>query len=108
MMLANSFSNIPVFHSKAGKGRWMLLQDTAMMQWIRREPNKKKQKERLAMSVGEAITNHSLAVKGAICCSRETSIGEILSRMNGDPTLIIEKIEGKERLLGIITAFDLL
>ena len=108
MMLANSFSDIPVFHVKAGKGQWMLLRDAALMQWIRNEPNKKKQKERLAMPVGEAITHHALAVKGAICCSPATSIGEILPRMNDRPTLVTEKIEGEERLLGIITAFDLL
>jgi len=28
--------------------------------------------------------------------------------MNDDPTLVTEKIDGQERLLGIITAFDLL
>ncbi len=108
MMLANSFSCIPIFKCKAGKDRWMLLQDATLMHWIRSEPNKKKQKERLAMPVGEAITNHALAVKGAICCGRVATIGDLLPRMNDDPTLVTEKIDGEERLLGIITAFDLL
>jgi len=108
MMLTNSFSCIPIFKSKTGKDRWMLLQDAKLMHWIRSEPNKKKQKERLAMPVSVAITDHSLAVKGAICCGREISIGDLLTRMNEDPTLVTEKIEGEERLLGIITAFDLL
>ena len=108
MMLTNSFTCIPIFKSKTGKDRWMLLRDAALMHWIRSEPNKKKQKERLAMPVGDAITNHELAVKGAICCSGEVTIGDLLSRMNDDPTLVTEKIDGAERLLGIITAFDLL
>jgi CBS domain-containing protein len=108
MMLENSFTCIPIFKSKTGKDRWMLLRDATLMHWIRSEPNKRKQKERLAMPVAEAIMNHALAVKGAICCSREASIGELLPRMNDDPTLVTEKIDGEERLLGIITAFDLL
>src|SRR5437899_3056677 len=68
MMLTNSFSWIPIFKGKAGKDRWMLLQDAALMHWIRNEPNKKKQKERLAMPVSVAITDHALELKGAICC----------------------------------------
>ena len=108
MMLTNSFSCIPIFKGKTGKDRWMLLQDGKLMHWIRSEPNKKKQKERLAMPVSVAITDHALAVKGAICCGGEISIGELLTRMNEDPTLVTEKIDGEERLLGIITAFDLL
>jgi hypothetical protein len=46
--------------------------------------------------------------KGAICCDRQTSIAKILPRMNDHPTLVTEEIQGEERLLGIITAFDLL
>jgi CBS domain-containing protein len=108
MMLTNSFSCIPIFKSKTGKDRWMLVRDATLMQWIRSEPNKKKQRERLAMPVGEAITKHDLDVKGAICCGGEISIADLLQRMNDDPTLVTEKIDGQERLLGIITAFDLL
>ena len=69
---------------------------------------RKKQKERLAIPISVAIAIHALAVKGAIWCGREISIGELLTRMNEDPTLVTEKIDGEERLLGIITAFDLL
>src|SRR5438874_2586128 len=87
MMLTNSFSCIPIFKSKTGKDRWMLLRDVPLMQWIRNEPNKKKQRERLAMPVGEAIMNHELAVKGAICCLGGMSISDLLKRMNDDPTL---------------------
>jgi len=56
----------------------------------------------------KGITHHALAVKGAICCSPDTSIAKILPRMNDRPTLVTEKFAGQERLLGIITAFDLL
>jgi CBS domain-containing protein len=108
MILTNSFTCIPIYQSHAGKGRWVLIRESALMQWIRSEPNKKKQKDRLALPVSDAIAKHALAVKGAICCSRDASLAEVLSRMNDDPTLVTEKIQGEERLLGIITAFDLL
>ena len=78
------------------------------MHWIRSEPTKKKQEERLTMPVGEAITRHALTVKGAIYCSGAVTVQELLLRMNDDPTLVTEKIVDEERLLGIITAFDLL
>ena len=108
MMLANSFTCIPVYQVTEGKGRWMLIRDSALMHWVRAEPSKKKQKERLAMSVGKAITLHGLSVKGAICCKPDTKLDEILPRMNDQPTLVIQKIEDQDRLLGILTAFDLL
>ena len=108
MMLSNSFSCIPIHETKHGKGRWMLILDSTLMHWIRSEPDRKKQKVRLALPVGEAIAKHALVVKGAICCSRETPIAEIIPRMNDRPTLVTEKILGEERLLGILTAFDLL
>lgn len=108
MMLGNSFTWIPIFQIKETHGRWMLIRDAVLMRWIRKETNKKKQKERLAMPVGVAISEHGLDVKGAICCPPNTAIAEILRRMNDDPTLVTEKIQGGERLLGIITAFDLL
>lgn len=86
----------------------MLIRDSTLMHWIRSEPDKKKQKVRLSMPVGEAIDKHGLGVKGAICCSRDTAIAKILLRMNDHPTLVTEKILGEERLVGILTAFDLL
>ena len=74
----------------------MLLQDTTLMLWIRSEPDKKKQRERLAMKIGEAITSHSLEVKSAICCRPNVSIDQIfLRRMNDNPTLVTEKIDGE-------------
>jgi len=107
MMLTNSFSYIPIYQAK-NRGRWMLIDDGALMRWIRDAPNKTKQKDRLALPVGEAIEKHGLAVKGAIVCGRETTIAEILQRMNERPTLVTERIQGEDRLLGILTAFDLL
>jgi CBS domain-containing protein len=106
LMLTNSFSWIPVFQDKPS--RWMLLRDAALMKWIRSEPNKKKQGERLAMPVSDAISQHKLDVKGAICCSRDVLISVILAQMDERPMLVTERIQGQERLLGIITAFDLL
>jgi CBS domain-containing protein len=108
LMLGNSFTWIPIFHAKESHGRWMLIRDAALMRWIRKETVKKKQRERLAIPIGEAISKHGLELKGAICCPPDTPIAEILQRMNDDPTLVTDKILGEERLLGIITAFDLL
>ena len=107
-MLTNSFSWIPIFHGKDESRKWVLLQDAGLMKWIRSDPDKKKQKARLAMPVGEAIADHELAVKDAHRCKPATLIAAILVQMGERPTLVTEKIQGEDRLLGIITAFDLL
>lgn len=74
MMLTNSFTCIPIYQVTDGKGRWMLIRDSVLMLWIRAESDKKKQKARLALPVGDAITKHALAIEGAICCDRKTAL----------------------------------
>jgi CBS-domain-containing membrane protein len=108
MMLTNSFTWIPIYQRKDGEGRWMLLRDSTLMRWIRLQPIRLKQKERLAIRIEDAITKHALAVNPANCCNPRTSIAELLAQMNDDPTLVTQMIDGEERLLGIITPFDLL
>jgi len=107
-MLANSFSNIPIFVGEAGSGKWMLLTDTAIMRLIRNEVDKKQQRTRLAMQVDAAIKQRLLEVEPAVCCNGVTSTGELIHKMNERPVLVTEEVHHQERLIGIITAFDLL
>jgi CBS domain-containing protein len=108
MMLSNSFSWIPIYQENDASGKWVLLEDVSLMKWIRSESQKSKQKARLALRVGDAISKHELAVKGAHRCRGDSLITEILNQMGERPTLVTEKIDGRERLVGILTAFDLL
>lgn len=108
MMLSNSFSWIPIYQETGASGKWVLLDDASLMKWIRSEPRKSAQKARLALRVGEAISKHKLAVKGAHCCHGSSLISEIMSQMGEKPTLVTEEFDGRERLVGIVTAFDLL
>jgi CBS domain-containing protein len=107
-MLANSFSNIPIFVGEVDNGKWMLLTDTAIMRFIRNGVDKRQQRTRLAMQVDLAITQRLLEVEPAVCCRAGTLIGELTHKMNERPVLVTEKIHHQERLIGIITAFDLL
>ena len=110
MMLSNSFSWIPIYQQENGasSGKWVLLQDARLMKWIRSDSQKSKQKNRLALRVGEAISKHELVTSGAHCVRADSLISDILKQMGEKPTLVTEKIDGRERLVGILTAFDLL
>jgi CBS domain-containing protein len=110
MMLSNSFSWIPIYHEDGASGKWVLLEDVSLMKWIRSEleKSKTKQRARLGLRVGEAIADHKLKVKNAHCCRGDSLITTVVNQMGERPTLVTEKVEGRERLVGILTAFDLL
>jgi CBS domain-containing protein len=107
-MLANSFSNIPVFLPDGDHGKWKLLTDTAIMRFIRIAPTSAEEKLRLAMSITHAIDQHALELTAAHCCPPDSLVSDLLPHINSHPVLITEKIHGQDRLLGIITAFDFL
>lgn len=107
-MLANSFSNIPVFLTDGDDGKWSLLTDAAIMRFIRSSPTNTDQKKRLTMSVAEAAATKILELTEGHCCPPKTPVSDLLLQLNSYPVLVTEGIDGKDRLLGIITAFDLL
>jgi hypothetical protein len=48
-----------------------------------------------------------LALEQASICFVDTQVDEVLKKSNGKPVLVIER-EHNERIMGIITPFDLL
>ena len=100
-MLANSFSTIPIYLHEGAK--WSLLTDTAIMQLVRKDRHKY-----LPMSIKEVISLPMLNVVDADCCRPDTFVDDLVAKMNTHPVLVTERIQNEDRLLGIITAFDLL
>ena len=108
LMLANSFSNIPVCVESSGPRKWKILTDTAIMQWIRGAATKAEKDRRLSRSIHEALTQGAIVAEEAFCCGLGTPIADVIPRLNHLPTLVIEDINGQDRLVGIIMPFDVL
>lgn len=102
-MLTHSFSFLPV---EVTKGNWMLLCDRALARYLRTEDvgeRKKRLKRRLADAVGE----DGMVLEQAVTCAPDEDVARIAAVMGDRPTLVIEGNDSG-RLLGIVTAFDLL
>jgi hypothetical protein len=97
-MLANSFTYLPVWNSP----HWLLISDYHIAQYLRRG----KRKELLAITLKDAITE-GLDLERASTCFAWANVNEVLEKSNGKPVLVVEK-EQSDRLLGILTPFDLL
>lgn len=103
-MLANSFSNIPTFVVGAeGVGKWSFLTDSAIMQFVR----KNEEKDRLSMTVEKALSK-SLRTEPATCCHPGEAVEKLFEKLGSLPLLVTESPDKPQRLVGILSAFDLL
>jgi len=97
-MLANSFTYLPVWSST----HWQLVSDYHVARYLRQGDRKSK----LAKTLEEAV-NDGLILEQVSTCFADASINEVLEKSNGKPVLVIDR-EQTERLVGIVTPFDLL
>jgi hypothetical protein len=101
-MLANSFSHLPIQLGDALAARWHLIPDIVLARFLRVSPEVRKL--RLAMTIADALATGELSFPVASCCSPDTSVDQLLPQFDGHPILVLDE----QRLLGILTAFDLL
>jgi CBS domain-containing protein len=107
-MLGNSFSFLPV---RDTNGVWKLLSDVAVVKYL--EPadnsgNKNLRNELLGKPLQEILEADDIELTECKCYSPNKDIGDIKKTITMLPVLIVEKDGNKERLVGILTAFDLL
>lgn len=98
-MLLNAYSFLP-FRSK--NGEWKLLSDAHLVAFTRGVATDRKR--RLLLSLEGALDEH-LEVTDAPICGMEESIDRVSTSMGNVPWLVVDN---GGRLLGLITAFDLL
>lgn len=104
VLLANSFSQVPIFTGNA----WRLISDAALVRFIKSSNTPPTRKEKLEIAIGEAIGEQKIKTTEAVCCAPDEDIDMLISRGIEQPVLVIEEIAGKQRLVGIVTPFDLL
>lgn len=103
-MLTHSFSFLPV---RPENGQWMLVSDRALARYLR-TGDAKARKDRLNTKLSDAVAGPGgLGLEPAGACSPEEPVDAVAGRIGDQPLLVIEP-GGSDRLLGILTAFDLL
>lgn len=98
-MLANSYSFLPL---EKKKKRWTLLSDADIVRFLA-SLDESERRKRLAMTVSDAIT-HGLRVEPAQLLKPNDLAEEVPGRFDGRPFIVIHG----NRIIGILTAFDLL
>lgn len=100
-MLANSFSFLPVLRD----GIWHLVSDREVAMFLRSSTGAER-KRRLALPLESA----QIPFLAADCISEDSPLQDALARFKDRPLLVVDRtgVRGPHRLLGIVTAFDLL
>lgn len=104
-MLLNSFSYLPVQLEVDGVASWNLISDSALASYLREVKGNGERKRRLASTVAQAWAHELLRIEPATTISVGIEISEALTKFDGRPLLVVDEAQ---RLIGIVTAFDLL
>jgi CBS domain-containing protein len=108
-MLTNSFSFLPI---QDPDGVWRLLSDTALVGYLMcagaAKTKAKERNELLGKQLQKAINDRQITLLDCRRYTPDKSVEEIAKAITHLPVLIVEKDGNKERLVGILTAFDLL
>jgi CBS domain-containing protein len=104
-MLLNSFSFLPVQLDLNGQTAWYLISDSALASYIRAANGNGQRRALLERTVLEAVKDRLLRVDHATLVSTDTPIRDVLEKYSGQPLLVVD---GSNRMVGIVTAFDLL
>ena len=110
-MLRNSFSYLPVQPEPDlgtyDPGRWYLLSDHALARWLG-EPESQSRRQNGQMTLAAAL-KAGLKLEGPVTqLSPHSSRTEALDATARLPALVSSRSDDPERIMGIVTAFDLL
>jgi hypothetical protein len=104
-MLANGFTNLPIFDKRNGHSEWKLLSDFQVAKYLQSRPKNKK--VLLAKTIQDAFLDNELQLLSARTCSQNSKILEVITDFTYLPILVVDDYD-REKLIGILTPFDLL
>jgi hypothetical protein len=102
-MLTSSFSYLPV---EEKPGVWKLISDFSVVKYLDRFQTK--DPDRRGKELGTLIKSGDIKPLDCRCFSESTPIADVWKEIDHQPVLITEPYEGGVRLVGILSAFDLL
>lgn len=114
-MLLDSFSFLPVWFERkvvpeGEDAGWRLLSDRRLARYLRAADEDVRgnvRKKRLSQPLEEALQSSLLVPEKVPCCEPRAPLSEVTTLLDHRPVLVCDP-EHPERLLGIITAYDLL
>lgn len=106
IMLANSFSYLPVAVSEQEKMSWYFVSDFAVATFLRAATNSTERKKRLACKLQDARKGNAIEFIKAQICRADDLVVAVLAASNGMPVLVLG--DTPSELRGLVTPFDLL
>jgi hypothetical protein len=103
-MLANSFSTLPIIVND----RWCLITELMVMRFLGNAGDKKGRRDLLSTSLDHAISSQGIVPLQAKCVQRSAKIVDLWEDMDDRILLVTDTSVSPSRLLGILSAFDLL
>lgn len=108
-MLTNSYSYLPLQSKHEGSLQWYLVSEVAIARFLRSAPTERDR--RLATKLGEAIIPNQVQVHVRVVKAKtvrpDAAVEKALKKMVNGPVLVVNS-EDPPRLVGIVTAYDLL
>lgn len=106
VMLANSFSCVPVEVGDGASGEWRVVSDHALASFLRTADSPGERNDRLSQRLETAIQGGELSLDRPFLCRGDCLVADALGQCNGLPILIVGP--NQHDLVGIATPFDLL
>jgi hypothetical protein len=106
IMLANSFSYLPVAVGEQDDIAWYFISDFAIATFLRAAPNPTQRRVRLAYKLQDALQEKAMELCRAPTCSANDLARDVLQASQGKPVLVLG--ENPRDLRGMVTPFDLL
>jgi hypothetical protein len=107
VMLANSFSFLPIRTVWEASARWLLISDYAIARFLHASGSGSERSRRLAKSIQETIESKSLEVEEAETCTPDDNLDDLL-KLKARRLLLVLDRTNKDHLVGAVTPFDLL
>lgn len=104
ILLANSFSYLPVNSGTEAEPDWMLISDCALAGFLRSGGDSER-KRRLSITLKDAVETGIALIRPYIC-QPEATVEDVITYCEHHPVLILSA--DNNQLLGIATAFDVL
>jgi CBS domain-containing protein len=101
-MLSNSFSYLPI---QLTSKEWKLISDVSVVKYLNGFENRN---AKLGQTLASLINAGTLIPIPCESIPATTPIREVIGSIQHQPVLILEHISDESRLIGILTAFDLL
>lgn len=107
VMLSKSYSFLPLWYDHKGRRDWWFLGESEVAKYLRVAESNEDRNKRLAATVVSTVEGGLLSLIPARTIDPQALVREAVTLLQGSPLLVVGE-DDPTRLLGILTAFDVL